>query len=259
MKRVQTIPTTNTLRIRSLPLERSDTDTGARLHATHVAESYGVSHDGQWQYIVAPAGAGWVSAQHLRPAPVVSPAAPVAPAISRPFPRVPKGIDEIRATFGDPRPFIRDKDEPQPNGTVLKAGTIRPDWEAKHITGRVDLPAPIALAWAPQTTVQRIGCHTKMVGVFTSVFNEVHRRGLWDELRSFGGVYNFRNARGLSKLSTHCWGIAVDVDCIGNRNGLGMEPTINRQIVAVFKDHGFVWGGDWSRKDAMHFQYCSQY
>jgi hypothetical protein len=263
-KLVQTVPTTNTLRIRSLPAERPDTDTGARLQATHVAESLGASHDKQWEYVVAPAGAGWVSAAHLRQA--AAPAAPAAPtaAVSIPatarFPRAPHGIDALRATFGDPRPFIRTAAVLGPDGKVLHAaGTVRPEWEKQFISGRVDLPAPVTISWEPQKTTQRIGCHVLMVDVFTSVFNEIHRRGLWAELRSYGGCFNWRNARGLSKLSTHCWGISVDLDCIGNRNGLGVEPTIDQRIVAIFRDHGFVWGGDWTRKDGMHFQFVSGY
>ncbi len=57
---------------------------------------------------------------------------------------------------------------------------------------------------------------------------------------------------------THSSGIAIDLNPETNRTGTpgDMDP----QIVAVFKQHGFKWGGDWlGRKDPMHFQYCSGY
>ena len=78
-------------------------------------------------------------------------------------------------------------------------------------------------------------------------------------VRSFGGCFNFRAKRSGSKLSTHAWGIAIDLN--PETNAMGGRGDMDLGIVAAFKSAGFVWGGDWAgkNKDPMHFQFCSGY
>ncbi len=72
-----------------------------------------------------------------------------------------------------------------------------------------------------------------------------------------GGTFNFRKIRGASGLSTHSYGVAIDLDpghnALGSTTG-GMPPF----AVTAFKKQGLTWGGDYKgRKDFMHFQACS--
>ena len=53
-------------------------------------------------------------------------------------------------------------------------------------------------------------------------------------------------------LSLHSWGIAVDLNVPGNQRGTVGE--MDRQVVAIFKQWGFAWGGDWNYTDPMHFE-----
>jgi hypothetical protein len=55
-------------------------DTGKRFLLGEVAESFGASSDGQWQFIHAPAGNGWASSQYL----VSAATAPVIPGTTTP-------------------------------------------------------------------------------------------------------------------------------------------------------------------------------
>ena len=72
-----------------------------------------------------------------------------------------------------------------------------------------------------------------------------------------GGAFNFRLKRGGNSLSIHSWGAAIDLDPERNalgrryRAGAGMMPMA---VVEIFAAEGWVWGGPWSRPDAMHFQ-----
>lgn len=79
--------TASSLKLRSLPLADAATDTGRRLTAGQVANSFGETFDKQWQFLNAQAGSGWASATYLEPvattAPLSAPAAPVAPAPKR--------------------------------------------------------------------------------------------------------------------------------------------------------------------------------
>ena len=72
----------------------------------------------------------------------------------------------------------------------------------------------------------------------------------------FGGSFNFRLKRGLSSLSMHSYGCALDFD--PGRNPLGSRTgnfTENSPVVMAFEQAGWEWGGRWkSRPDRMHVQ-----
>jgi LysM repeat protein len=77
-------------------------------------------------------------------------------------------------------------------------------------------------------------------------------RGLEKELKTWDGVFIIRQKRGLSSLSLHSWALAVDVNA--SENALNATPKLSKEFVKCFTDVGLEWGGNWSRKDGMHFQ-----
>lgn len=213
--------TASALVLRELP---AGTDTGLRIINGQVAVSHGVSHDGRWAYVEAPAGVGWSSLAYLEETRARAPHSS--------YPPVPHGLVQIRELFGES------------GGPQCYAG-------------KVQLPAPLPLSWDPATTVTRFGCHELVKAPMQAAFDEVYRRGLWEHLEDYGGCFNVRRARGLTKLSTHSWGIAVDVAV--RNNPLSRRPVLDARIVAIFEDVGFTWGGRWSRPDGMHFQWATGY
>lgn len=76
------------------------------------------------------------------------------------------------------------------------------------------------------------------------------------------GGYNWRKIAGENALSTHAYGIAID---LGARyapywrwNKLmphPMQRTYPEAIVAALEKEGFIWGGKWREYDLMHFEY----
>lgn len=102
-------------------------------------------------------------------------------------------------------------------------------------------------------------CHKLLANVFTGVFNRLQTGGLQTKITSFGGCFSFRPQRTGTKLSTHAWGIAIDLNPETNQQGTAgnMDPA----VIATFRDSGFEWGGDWQGKtrDPMHFQFCTGY
>lgn len=74
-----------------------------------------------------------------------------------------------------------------------------------------------------------------------------------DSLKTWDGCYVIRNVRGSStSLSRHSWAMAFDINAAWN--GLGVKPVFSKEFVDIFKSEGFYWGGDFTRKDGMHFE-----
>jgi hypothetical protein len=161
-----------------------------------------------------------------------------------PWPPAPHGYDAIKATFGDPAAFMRDD------------GTADPRWEQQFIV-RQALPFPIP--YDSKIMLTRLACHKLVAPLFMAVFTDVANKGLKDTVKSCGGVYNWRMKRGQSKVSTHTWGIAIDLNV--PTNAMGTAGDMDPRLVELFESYGFLWGGRWSgaNKDPMHFQYCTGY
>jgi hypothetical protein len=168
----------------------------------------------------------------------------------------PRGYDGIIKTFGDITAYII----AMPDGTQV----LGPDFAEVFIV-RIVLPFPIGLAAFQNKSdgsagkVNSIRCHKLLKGHFLSIFDTIARQGLADNILSFGGCFHFRSKISGHDLSTHSWGIAIDLNPETNRRGRpgDMHPA----IVDIFKARGFIWGGDWKgpQCDPMHFQYCDGY
>ena len=111
-----------------------------------------------------------------------------------------------------------------------------------------DVPTNLEIGVIPK----KIYCNRDMVAPLQKAFENLIRTGRVKELKTWDGCFNIRKKRGLSSMSLHSWGIAVDVNAF--ENGLGKEPKLSAGFVKCFTDAGFHWGGTWRRKDGMHFQ-----
>lgn len=164
-------------------------------------------------------------------------------------PKPPHGLPEIIETFGDIEAFItRDS-----NGL----SGLSPEFEKLHIVNFKYCPTLDTESKPPK--IKTIRCHRLLVPTFVSVFDLLILLGLIEHIHSIDGCFDFRAKRSGSGLSTHCWGIAIDINAATNRPGT--RGDMDAEIIEVFKMAGFIWGGDWKGKmrDPMHFQFCSGY
>lgn len=100
---------------------------------------------------------------------------------------------------------------------------------------------------------KRIYCNKLMFEPLTKALTSLKDKGILSELKTFDGSFNIRLVRGSTNiLSIHSWGLALDANA--KENPLGKESKQNPDLVKCFKDAGFIWGGDFSRIDAQHFQ-----
>ncbi|NLY04076.1 MAG: glycoside hydrolase [Campylobacter sp.] len=79
-------------------------------------------------------------------------------------------------------------------------------------------------------------------------------------LQNPSGTYNYRKVAGTNYLSAHSYGIAIDINYDNSnywRNDKTMTYTnsIPENIVEIFEQNGFIWGGRWKHYDTMHFEY----
>jgi hypothetical protein len=158
----------------------------------------------------------------------------------------PRGLDQILATFGDIFAYI------------ATDHTLDPRWQNDFLE-RITLPFPMTLSWDRGRSVSQITCHKLLADLFEDVFTEIQTAGLQDKVTSFGGCFSFRPQRTGTKLSTHAWGIAIDLNT--ETNAQGTSGNMDPAIVQIFCKAGFEWGGSWHGKSQgpMHFQFCTGY
>lgn len=111
-----------------------------------------------------------------------------------------------------------------------------------------DVPSELEIGIIPK----RIYCNKDMVKPLEQAFKNLIQRNHINELKTWDGCFNIRKKRGLSSMSLHSWGLAVDMNAF--ENGLNVTPKLSPEFVKCFTDSGFDWGGTWQRKDGMHFQ-----
>ena len=147
--------------------------------------------------------------------------------------KAPHGLVEITAAFGHP--------------------TVR-GFERANIVS-FELPYPLIYGTA---MVRKSRAHKLVVPHFIEALQAVKDQGLTESATHYAGIYQQRAIRGMpTHLSTHSWGIAIDLNPDENR--LGTAGHMDPRIIAVFEAAGFTWGGNFPRLDPMHFQYASGY
>lgn len=84
-------------------------------------------------------------------------------------------------------------------------------------------------------------------------------------LKNPGGTFNWRTIAGTNRISTHSFGITIDINVAESHYWRNARPdksglysyrnNIPLEIVKIFEKHGFIWGGRWYHYDTMHFEY----
>jgi hypothetical protein len=142
--------------------------------------------------------------------------------------------------------------ESTPKGAVrLPAG-----WEDANI---VTIPVP-TLASIGHSTLR---VHKRAAVAFKNVFAKIEAAGLTDCILRCDGTFVPRHKGWDPKrsLSSHSWGIAIDLNA--RWNGYGNPPAplgaigSTRDLIPIFASEGFAWGGYFTPdayRDGMHFE-----
>lgn len=111
-----------------------------------------------------------------------------------------------------------------------------------------DVPTELELGIIPK----KIYCNKDIIPNLLQAFKNLVDSGAYNFLKTYDGCFNIRKMRGLTSMSIHSWGLALDFNAFENQ--LNQQPKMHPLVVKCFKDAGFDWGGDWKRLDGMHFQ-----
>ncbi len=79
-------------------------------------------------------------------------------------------------------------------------------------------------------------------------------------ITKISGSYNYRLIAGTKRVSSHSYGIAIDLNSnYGNYwkwdKKFKYKNRIPEKIVKIFEKYGFIWGGRWYHYDTIHFEY----
>lgn len=158
------------------------------------------------------------------------------------------------------------------------AGTIDPDERLSWLfPSGVPTSAPQMQQYLVQITVpirdvsgnessMTLTVHKNLAGDIEAIFQEMARAGFPVRSSDTAG-YVWRQMASSANRSHHSYGCVIDLNwtsnpMIGVTGGSylpGEDPySVTPEVVAIWKAHGFYWGGDWSgSKDYMHFTYTN--
>ncbi|MEQ8192113.1 MAG: M15 family metallopeptidase [Candidatus Eremiobacterota bacterium] len=100
-----------------------------------------------------------------------------------------------------------------------------------------------------------VKCNEKIAPKLNAVFQEIKDKGLSGEIKANDGCYNYRTKRNGKSLSTHSWGIAVDINAGSHPMGSSKQTAGQKAIAEIFQKHGFYQ----LPNDPMHFQFARGY
>lgn len=120
------------------------------------------------------------------------------------------------------------------------------------------------LHWLPSHTDIKIMFNTKY-GAYDSlkrVSDQLEKLDpkLLKYVTSTAGTFNWRFIKDTNRLSTHSFGIAIDINVEHSSywkwdKEYKYRNKIPYEIVKIFEENGFIWGGKWYHYDTMHFEY----
>jgi len=159
--------------------------------------------------------------------------------------------------------FGRIEFTPAPTSADSSAIRITNGWNKEHLS-KVFVPQLVILAQEHPRLGNfpadgHVFWNKKAEQALLTFFRLVEEKGLLDRILSFGGTWAPRFVRGSSKvLSSHAWATAIDINVAWNPLGrtpaaLGKKGCV-QELVPVAEACGFYWGGNFPRKDGMHFE-----
>ena len=196
-----------------------------------------------------------------RPAAPPPPTVPsAAPATDRAPPAPPRPpFSPLQGQGARERLFGRFDYAAAPTAQNPEAIKVDHAWLAENlVTVEVPQLGGIPYGWGG-TASSRLAFHRKAASQMQGLWRAWQAAGLLARVLTFDGGYAARFVRKApGQLSPHAFGTAFDINA--QWNGLGRTPArwgergSVADLVGIANDHGFYWGGHFTRLDGMHFE-----
>lgn len=128
-------------------------------------------------------------------------------------------------------------------------------------------PHLVSLTWLPKTWGKSVRI-TSVNGVdrqLRAVSTEIDALPAKIKRAAYpvAGTYNCRTVADTGEPSPHGYGIAIDLNTAfsdywywqGHDGAVVYRNRMPQEIIVIFENHGFIWGGKWYHFDTMHFEY----
>lgn len=202
--------------------------------------------EGTWSRVAVGAELGWCATRYLEPL-----TAPAAAPAARPYVQTlkPLSLAQREAALGK----IEWVHAPTP--TDREHIRVTNGFTRENV---VEAIVP-QLVTAGVSTTGRCWVHRRVRDQLLGVFAAWEEAGLLGRVKSWGGVHNARLIRGsTTTLSNHAHGAAFDINMAWNPlnaapAAAGTHGSV-RELVPLANQWGWYWGGDFSRRDGMHFE-----
>lgn len=166
----------------------------------------------------------------------------------------PLNEQQIRDLYGD----IETRPDPNHAGAVIIQATGKPGGPQRKLV----LFKHPALANVANVPLDGFEVHELAEKHFKAVFDAIVAAGFAGDLKTFHGsaVARHIGSDPGKRLSSHTWGIAIDLNKAANEQGQTPAPAGApgnlQRLVPIFNQHGFAWGGHFknSALDGMHFE-----
>ncbi|KIM08265.1 MAG: hypothetical protein KU28_04055 [Sulfurovum sp. PC08-66] len=161
--------------------------------------------------------------------------------------------------------YPRGKNSYEPPAKDFDPGRIRNEDFTKKIYGSTSRQIQAKLTTIPFvhgkriqiTTINGVDKKLQAVGRELEALPQKYHK----YFAQIGGTYYWRPIAGTNRLSSHSFGIAIDINVKysaywrWSKGAYRYQNQIPPVIVEIFEKHGFIWGGKWYHYDTMHFEY----
>lgn len=123
------------------------------------------------------------------------------------------------------------------------------DWPSRNLVS-IEIPQLTKIR-SPVSPIVKV--HKGVATNIKAAFAELESRGLLSMIGHWCGSFRQRVQR--KTLTAHAFGLAFDLNCTSEDERRVQDDPHWPEVIKIFQDHGFAWGGGWRNfADPMHFQ-----